>query len=29
MLEELNALIRNNTWSLVPPKPDLNVIACK
>lgn len=29
MLEEFNALIQNDTWSLVPTQPDLNVIGCK
>ncbi|KAD3337848.1 hypothetical protein E3N88_33369 [Mikania micrantha] len=29
MLDEYSALIRNGTWSLVPPVPNTNVVDCK
>ena len=29
MTDEFNALIRNNTWELVPPSPDQNLVGCK
>lgn len=29
MNEEFDALIRNHTWTLVPPKPEVNLIGCK
>ncbi|KAJ9552900.1 hypothetical protein OSB04_016945 [Centaurea solstitialis] len=29
MLEELDALYKNGTWTLVPPVPNSNVVACK
>lgn len=29
MMEEYNALLMNNTWSLVPPHPDLKVVGNK
>lgn len=29
MSEELNALIRNGTWSLHPPSPKMNIVGCK
>ncbi|KAL5727366.1 hypothetical protein ACHQM5_000574 [Ranunculus cassubicifolius] len=29
MDDEVNALIRNNTWTLVPFRPSMNVIGCK
>jgi histone deacetylase 1/2 len=29
MADEFQALIRNNTWHLVPPRDDLNIIDCK
>ncbi|KAJ9552904.1 hypothetical protein OSB04_016949 [Centaurea solstitialis] len=29
MFEELDALYKNGTWTLVPPVPNSNVVACK
>jgi hypothetical protein len=29
MVDEYQALIKNQTWHLIPPRPDLNVIDCK
>jgi hypothetical protein len=29
MQEEFDALIHNNTWKLVPPKPGRNLVDCK
>jgi hypothetical protein len=29
MLDEYNALMRNKTWTLVPPAPGRNIIDCK
>ncbi|XP_019154331.1 PREDICTED: uncharacterized protein LOC109150810 [Ipomoea nil] len=29
MDQEFNALLHNNTWTLVAPKPDMNIIGCK
>ncbi|XP_022849780.1 uncharacterized protein LOC111371838 [Olea europaea var. sylvestris] len=29
MDDEYNALMRNNTWTLVPASPSMNVIGCK
>ncbi|KAI5341617.1 hypothetical protein L3X38_009492 [Prunus dulcis] len=29
MHEEFDALLRNDTWSLVPASPHMNVIGCK
>lgn len=29
MSKEFDALIRNNTWELVPPHPSLNLVGCK
>ncbi|KAL5707143.1 hypothetical protein ACHQM5_025230 [Ranunculus cassubicifolius] len=29
MDDEINALLRNGTWSLVPPKPNTNIVGCK
>ncbi|XP_019174281.1 PREDICTED: uncharacterized protein LOC109169847 [Ipomoea nil] len=29
MDQEFNALLHNDTWRLVPPKPDMNIIGCK
>jgi hypothetical protein len=29
MVDEFQALIRNKTWHLIPPREDLNVIDCK
>ncbi|KAK8921769.1 hypothetical protein KSP39_PZI020770 [Platanthera zijinensis] len=29
MLEEYHALIKNNTWTLVPPQHSLNIVGCK
>lgn len=29
MQEEFNALLRNNTWTLVPPRPGFNIVGCK
>lgn len=29
MADELNALYRNGTWTLVPPSPNTNVVGCK
>lgn len=29
MAQELNALLQNNTWTLVPHSPEMNIIGCK
>jgi hypothetical protein len=29
MVDEYNALLRNKTWTLVPPQSDKNLIDCK
>ncbi|KAI5338335.1 hypothetical protein L3X38_017606 [Prunus dulcis] len=29
MQEEYDALMRNQTWSLIPAKPHMNVVGCK
>ena len=29
MTEEINALLKNNTWTLVPPSPTHNTVGCK
>jgi hypothetical protein len=29
MQEEFHALLRNNTWTLVPPRPGFNIVGCK
>ncbi|XP_019197094.1 PREDICTED: uncharacterized protein LOC109190958 [Ipomoea nil] len=29
MDQEFNALLHNNTWKLVPPEPNMNIIGCK
>ena len=29
MLDEYPALMRNNTWSLVPPTESVNLVGCK
>ena len=29
MTEEINALLKNNTWVLVPPSPHQNKVGCK
>jgi hypothetical protein len=29
MDDELNALLKNGTWSLLPSSPSMNIIGCK
>lgn len=29
MLEELNSLLKNQTWLLIPHLPSINVVGCK
>lgn len=29
MMEEFDALLKNQTWELVPPSPTMNVVGCK
>lgn len=29
MVDEINALLKNNTWTLVPPSSSQNIIGCK
>ena len=29
MSEEFDALVRNSTWTLVPPHPTQNIVGCK
>lgn len=29
MAEEFHALLKNGTWTLVPPQPSMNIVGCK